>query len=224
MSVLALLRELVEDKACFLCGEESRLPICPECASAFRRCDQCWSDSKLASGVACGFSAYWYEGRLRQAVLQMKVQGEYQLGGQLASLLVHVAASLQFPPASLFVPVPRFGESAQVTSHRFPQVASRALAQAFEGEYGGQLLQKNRRTPLQTELTDEQRLANVAGAFCTAEDAAARMQGRSVVVVDDVLTTGSTIHAVTTTILKTCPNQCLYLTLARSRATIRAGL
>lgn len=224
MTVLALLRELVEDRACFLCGEESRLPICPECTSAFRTCDECWSESKLAAGVVSGFSAYWYEGRLRQAVLQMKVQGEYQLAGQLASLLVHAVASLQFPEASLFVPVPRFGESAQITSHQFPQVACRALAQAFRGEYGGQLVQKRRRTPLQTQLTDEQRLTNVTGAFDVVESAATHMQGRTVVIVDDVLTTGATIRSVTTTLLRARPNQCLYLTLARSRATIRTGL
>ena len=224
MTVLTLLRELLEDKACFLCGEESRLPICPECASAFRTCDGCWSESKLAAGAASGFSAYWYEGRLRQAILQMKVQGEYQLAAQLASLLVRAAVSLQFPQASLFVPVPRLGDSAQAKSHQFPQVACRALAQAFGGEYGGHLVRKNRRTPLQTQLTDEQRLTNVTGAFSAVEGAAASMQGRTVVIVDDVLTTGATIRAVTTTILRTRPNQCLYLTLARSRATIRTGL
>jgi predicted amidophosphoribosyltransferase len=224
MNLLASFRQLVEDKACFLCGEESRLPICPECASAFRRCDQSLCESKLAAGTLSGFSAYWYEGRLRQAVLQMKVQGEYQLATQLAGFLTALAASLQLPRTSVFVPVPRFGDSAPATSHQFPQLACRALAQALGGECGADLVHKTRRTPLQTQLADAQRLTNVAGAFDVIDDAARRMQGRTVVIVDDVLTTGATIHAVAASILKTRPNQCLYLTLARSRATIRAGL
>jgi len=218
------LRQLIEDKACFLCGEESRLPICPECISAFRRCDDSLCESKLAAGTLSGFSAYWYEGRLRQAVLQMKVQGEYQLATQLASLLTALAASLELPRAPVFVPVPRFGDSVPATSHQFPQVACRALAQTLGGEYGADLVRKTRRTPLQTQLGDVDRLTNVAGAFEVTESAAGSMRGRTVVIVDDVLTTGATIHAVTTSILRTRPNQCLYLTLARSRATIRAGL
>jgi predicted amidophosphoribosyltransferase len=41
--------------------------------------------------------------------------------------------------------------------------------------------------------------------------------------VDDVLTTGATVCAAVNTILQARPHQCLYLTLARSRATIRSG-
>jgi predicted amidophosphoribosyltransferase len=224
MSVLTLLREILEDKACFLCGEESSLPICPVCASSFRRCDEGWSESQLAAGAASGFSAYWYEGTLRQAVLQMKVQGEYQLATQLANVLAGVAESLQLPQLPLFVPVPRFGEPAQDSARQFPQVACKILTAAFGGDAGIDLLRKTRRTPLQTQLTDAQRLANVAGVFSVAEGAATAMRDRSVVIVDDVLTTGATVRAAETAILETRPHQCLYLTLARSRATIRTGL
>jgi predicted amidophosphoribosyltransferase len=224
VTVLTLLRDLLQDKACFLCGEESRLPICTACASAFRRCDENWSESHLAAGSASGFSAYWYEGTLRQAVLQMKVQGEYQLATQLAELLVGRTASLQLPQGALFVPVPRYGEPARVGAHQFPQIACKTLAAAFRGDSGSQLLRKTRRTALQTQLTDEQRLTNPAGAFSVVEGGAVVMRDKTVVIVDDVLTTGATVRAVTTAILETRPHQCLYLTLARSRATIRAGL
>jgi predicted amidophosphoribosyltransferase len=224
MSVLTLLREILEDKACFLCGEESRLPICPVCTSSFRRCDEGWSESQLAAGAASGFSAYWYEGTLRQAILQMKVQGEYQLATQLANVLAGVAESLQLPQLPLFVPVPRFGEPAQGSGRQFPQVACKVLAAAFGGDAANNFLRKTRRTPLQTQLTDVQRLANVAGAFSLAEGAAAAMRDRTVVIVDDVLTTGATVRAAEAAILETRPHQCLYLTLARSRATIRTGL
>ncbi|MHB8071283.1 MAG: ComF family protein [Candidatus Cryosericum sp.] len=224
MTALTLLRDLLQDKACFLCGEESRLPICTDCTSAFRRCDENWSESHLLAGTASGFSAYWYEGTLRQAVLQMKVQGEYQLATQLAGLLIGVAASLRLPESPLFVPVPRYGEPARVSAHQFPQVACNALAQAFGGDSGDRLLRKTRRTALQTQLTDEQRLLNPTGALSVGDGAAAMIQGRTVVIVDDVLTTGATVRAATAVILEARPHQCLYLTLARSRATIRAGL
>lgn len=224
MSLLSILRNVLEDRACFLCGEESRLPLCPSCISELRRCDEGWSESRLAAGSASGFSAYWYESTLRQAILQMKVQGEYQLAPLLASILVGTVGSLKIPLDTVFVPIPRFADTAQNCVHQFPYVACRALAEAFGGDADTHVLYKTRRTALQTQLTDAQRLVNVAGAFDTACGAANRLEGRTVVIVDDVLTTGATVHAAASAILKTSPHQCLYLTLARSRATIRAGL
>ncbi|MCE5193266.1 hypothetical protein LLF88_04930 [bacterium] len=104
--------------------------------------------------------------------------------------------------------------------HDFPHVASRLLAAAFHGEDGAGLVAKIRRTPLQTQVSDPDRLTNVVGAFHLRSGAPERLQDRTVIIVDDVLTTGATISAATDAIQQARPHQCLYLTLARSRATI----
>ncbi|MHB8106506.1 MAG: phosphoribosyltransferase family protein [Candidatus Cryosericum sp.] len=69
-----------------------------------------------------------------------------------------------------------------------------------------------------------ERLKNVDGAFELVPAAGPQLCGRTVVIVDDVVTTGATVCAAANTILQARPHQCLYLTLARSRATIRSGL
>ena len=223
MSVLSVLRQVLADKACFLCGDESSLPICERCASSFRACDPGWSDGHLAAGPASGFSAYWYEGTLRQAILQMKVRGEYQLAGQLSGMLASLAKALPLGDRPVFVPVPRFGARDERDVRHFPHVACRMLSADFKGDSGSGLLLKTRRTPLQTQLSDMKRLKNVAGVFELSSNAAGELRGRTVVIVDDVLTTGATVCAATNIILQARPHQCLYLTLARSRATIRSG-
>jgi len=224
VTLLSILREALADKACFLCGDESDLPICRGCASLFRPCDPGWSDSRLAAGSASGFSGYWYEGVLRKAVLQMKVQGEYRLAGQLSVMLASLARTLPLGDQPVLVPVPRFGVQDAEDPRHFPHVASKVLATALNGDFGGGLLLKSRRTPLQTQLSDAERLTNVDGVFELSSGAVDRLHGRTVVIVDDVLTTGATLYAATNVILQARPHQCLYLTLARSRATIRSGL
>ena len=224
MSALSFLRDVFADQACYLCGEESKTPICSVCTADFRLCDADISDSRLLAGIARGFSAFWYEGTVRQAVLQMKTRGEYRLAVALAELLKNACIPLHLPRGALFIPVPRYGESRQASLRRFPSAACRILADASGGDDGYGILTKIRRTPLQTELTDDQRLTNVMGVFAMKDAATSIVKNRIVVIVDDVLTTGATIFSAQRCILQACPNQCLYLTLARSRATIRAGL
>ncbi|HSJ63796.1 MAG TPA: phosphoribosyltransferase family protein [Gemmatimonadaceae bacterium] len=56
-------------------------------------------------------------------------------------------------------------------------------------------LLRSRATRTQTQLTPEARTRNVSGAFRAPGDAAQRLRGAHVVLVDDVLTTGATALA-----------------------------
>jgi predicted amidophosphoribosyltransferase len=50
-------------------------------------------------------------------------------------------------------------------------------------------------TQAQVGLTEAQRRANVAGAFAVPTRRRARIEGRSVLLIDDVITTGATVNA-----------------------------
>ncbi|WP_354044139.1 ComF family protein [Devosia sp. UYZn731] len=64
------------------------------------------------------------------------------------------------------------------------------------------LVRRVKRTRQQVGLSSDGRARNVAGAFSVHPDLLARLRGRRVVLVDDVYTTGSTVKAVTRTLLK----------------------
>jgi len=57
------------------------------------------------------------------------------------------------------------------------------------------VLARVRRTSSQVGLSAEQRRKNVAGAFKMLPARAARVKGKGIVVVDDVITTGATAEA-----------------------------
>lgn len=57
------------------------------------------------------------------------------------------------------------------------------------------LLLRTRHTPAQSELTRAERLRNVRGAFAVEPLRAHELRGRRVVLVDDVMTTGASLHA-----------------------------
>lgn len=77
------------------------------------------------------------------------------------------------------------------------------------------LLQRRRNTPSQGHLSRAGRSRNVAGAFAVHPRHAARVRGRAVVLVDDVLTTGATVAACARVLKRAGARQVDVLTLAR---------
>ena len=102
----------------------------------------------------------------------------------------------------ILVPVPL--HPARQRERRYNQSAE--LAQALGAITGLSvdplLVRRIRKTRQQVGLSQDGRQRNVSGAFAVHPDMLARSQGRRVVLVDDVYTTGATTKAVTRALLK----------------------
>jgi predicted amidophosphoribosyltransferase len=68
---------------------------------------------------------------------------------------------------------------------------ARQLCRRVGAQFSPELLQRQRVTAQQSRLPARERRANVAGAFC----AQSAVRGRQIVLIDDVVTTGSTLLA-----------------------------
>ncbi len=131
-----------------------------------------------------------FDGWLRGAVVQFKYHGEWARAAHLGEPLAAAVAHLQGVDA--LVPVPL--HSSRIRQRGFNQ--SLLLAQQAGGLLGIEVkeaLIRTRRTDAQVSLGAEQRRANVAGAFAVQPHI--QVAGLSVVLVDDVITTGATLSA-----------------------------
>jgi ComF family protein len=111
-------------------------------------------------------------------------------------------------------------------SRRYNQ--SGALARVISRQTGVKLaseaLRRVRATEQQIGLSRTQRASNVQGAFKVAPERAADIEGRRVVLVDDVLTSGATTDACARALLRARAAQVDVLVFARVVDTHRAPI
>ncbi len=133
-----------------------------------------------------------YEGVIRDCIHALKYQHNQGLGEYFSDWLANLARDAGWTP-DLAMPVPL---SAQRMAERgFNQAAclAKPLAAQLGVRYHPYGIRRVRDTPSQVGLSGEARRRNVAGAFQACGEVVA---GKKVLIIDDVMTTGST--------LKTC--------------------
>ncbi len=135
-----------------------------------------------------------YSETMRDLVQSFKYRDRQEGLRLFGRWLTHAGAEL-LADADLLVPVPLY--RSRLWWRRFNQSA--LLAQGVSQLSGVPadcfLLKRVRRTASQVGLSAEQRRRNVAGAFKVDPDRRKSLKGRSVVVVDDIVTTGATAEA-----------------------------
>jgi ComF family protein len=155
-----------------------------------------------------------YEGPVRDALYLFKFAGKQELAFPLGSLMAGLAREL-FPRRALagVVPVPLHPDRER--ERRFNQAALLAAAVARELRLLllNEALFRVRETPSQTTLSGASRRVNLAGAFSPGK-AAAHLQGKGVVLVDDVYTTGATAAECSRSLLAAGASSVYVLTLA----------
>lgn len=207
------LRELIFPPICLLCRSIVEKPdgrFCAKCITALthdphKTCPRCSSSvgefADLSKGCPrCRDDRFYfdstfrmgpYEGLLREAVLRMKNATGEILAECLGILWVEQnQRHFKDAGAHVVISVPlhwwRKWQRGYNQSEAVAESIARQLGLAFEPRW----LRRIRNTPHQMGLGATERRANMRGAFRTSRSA--DLKGKSVLLIDDVLTTGTT--------------------------------
>ena len=193
---------------CACCG----LPL-PHDGDAAALCGACLAQPPAFARARAPFA---YGGPARQLVLALKHGRRLPLARMMARAMLRVAGDL--PADAVFVPVP--SHAMRLWQRGFKQAAeiARQLSRQAGRPLAVDALARIKATPSTRGLTRRARLKNVAGAFRLAR--ADQINGRTVILVDDVMTTGATVSACAAQLLKAGARQVEVLTYAR---TLRDG-
>ena len=193
---------LTADPTCRVCGKivGNRYDICGQCIiqlPPFRR--------------HLSYSRYW--DLLKELILLYKYGGIERLKYLFAGCYMEMFYERVREPFDYVVPVPpdrsrkrEFGPILEIA-----KILSEKLGFRLLSDY----LIKAKKTPPQASLTKAKRMKNLDGAFKLNHSRGIRLEGKKILLIDDVYTTGTTVNQCTQLLVKEKADV-VVLTLARS--------
>ena len=193
-------------------------PVCSRCGVGLRGafdarllCPTCQS-APLAFDAAR--APWWYAGAVQDAVRQFKYSRRWRIGRSFALEMAAAArATLPLDEVDAVLPVPLHWLKSRLKGFHPPACLAQAVAAALDKPYLPSALRRVRWTTTQTSLRWRERFRNVDQAFTARR---ALVAGRSVILIDDVLTSGATADACARTLKSAGARRVFLLTAART--------
>ncbi len=210
------LRDIIYPKLCLICKQKLTVSsiggfVCLECWAKIkknnppfcRRCGRQLRGSGLARNICpdCvrnsphfdrAFSPCSYEGVIRELIQEFKYKKKDYLGQSLSRLLVEFIKEYALPMEIIewVIPVPLHKTRMREREFNQAGVLAGHVAEEFKIKMLEDNLIRHRYTKTQTELETSDRLLNIRDSFLVKREK--EIQGKNILLVDDVLTTGAT--------------------------------
>jgi competence protein ComFC len=203
MSIL----DLIFPKTCLGCKKDGQYicqnclvkvqllkPVCPYCEKpsidgfTHTRC-------KKKYGLDGLISVYRYEGVIKKAIWALKFKYATEVGKELTDFFVRSLHATDYilPATFSLVPIPIYRLRENFRGFNQSELIGKMVAEELGYKFTSDLLVKNKPTISQVELSVKERKKNLRGSF-SLNQSSFLTPDSSILVFDDVFTTGSTLH------------------------------
>lgn len=227
---------------CVLCHQTSRGLLCKSCHSLLPRlqdachqcgeyfalytkdkpvCAKCTSTAPIIQNTLAPFT---YKDDLPQLINRFKFKKALYLSELLA---VEMVTRLQCLPVAsdLIIPVPLNNKRLKFRGFNQSLQLAKQVSQISQIPVYNNIIQRHRETGIQSGLNKSQRKRNIRGAFSILPvrkgllsfNHSSRIEGKNILIIDDVITTGSTVRAVAKTLNKLKPKSISVLAIAKTQ-------
>lgn len=211
-------RLATESCFCELCASSVmrvESPLCPRCGLPFggagpdHLCGACLSRPPVFSAIYC---AWIYGGPVAQAIIRLKYGANAAIVRPLGEVL---ARGLDLPgDCDAVVPVPLHVNRLRSRGFNQSALLAKRVAQIREISYRPHLIERTIDTDVQAGLSRKERESNMKGAFTVPQ--AAPLNGLSLLLVDDIVTTTATVSEAAATLLDAGARSVYVLAVARA--------
>jgi ComF family protein len=153
-----------------------------------------------------------FDSAIQNGLHTMKYRRNIGLGESIALQMAADVRALHWP-VEVMIPVPLGKKRLKERGYNQVGLVARPLAYQLGLQYRPDALRKTRDTRSQVGLSISQRSENVQNAYQADQKA---VRSKSVLIMDDVATTGSTISACTSALLSAGAQEVYVLTIARA--------
>lgn len=218
---------LDDGNICSPCRRElvpSITTFCWRCGETALRVDQstCLRCGNLELAFEQVVALGHYRGRLRDLILESK----RDLFGTVALVLgawlaEERAATLEAMAFDAIVPMPMFWSRRLWRGVNGPEWIASAVAEHTRRPVFRRLLRRCRSTPTQVGKTAAERAMNVANAFAVRTQSISAMRGKTLLLVDDVMTTGASCSEAARTLRAAGAERVVVAVVARAELNTR---
>lgn len=203
-------RDVVTPKGNCVCTECKEMlpyvaePVCMRCGRPIdsEQDEFCSSCDRKKFSYERGFAVFAYDDVMQQAVADFKYRNRRELAEFFSAELADVfQKKLSGFGAEAFVPVPIHSARKRYRGYNQAEVLCKSLSEQT-GIPVRELLKRDRKTAPQKELDAADRLRNLEQAISFHPAEQERGMPKTVILVDDIYTTGSTAEACTRVLLR----------------------
>lgn len=174
-------------------------PLCPVLGVPFDY--DLGPDAKSAEAIAAPPDFDWaraavvYDEVAQRLVSRLKYSDHQELAQFMGQMIVRAVPDV-LNAEHVLVPVPLHPRRQWLRRYNQSSLLAHEIAKLHKNQIAQKLVRRTKNTHQQVGLNARQRDENVRGAFVVNEDIFHQFTGKSLILVDDVVTTGSTVNAI----------------------------
>ena len=194
--------EIISGPICLCCGY-------PVPSGVLNCCSRCKSSNIYYDNVR---SWAYFNGVLQKTIHKLKYRRDLRLSESLSLPMITLLQEQSWI-IDLIIPVPLDPERMKERGYNQAALLAKPISRCTGILFDGNILYRTKKTRSQVGLTIIERKENVKGAF---EAKSSKVCGKSILLIDDVVTTGSTLNSCANALKKAGARNIYGLTPARS--------
>ncbi len=223
---------------CIICGDDLKqkqhIEICDKCQCKLhfiseKECCQGCGAPIAGQGKYClnckegdrqfdiGRSVFVYEGEVKNLIAGLKYNNKPYISRTLSQYLAKLYKELDWQ-ADLIIPVPLSSARKKWRGYNQAELLAEGVSDILGIPINTETLVKIKDTDSQATLTLQERRKNLLSSFKVLDKYVVR--GKKILLIDDVMTTGSTANACTTALKKAHADKVFVLTIAHGKMEI----
>lgn len=178
----------ITENTCSVCGKD--LGVAPDSSGI------CYECTDIDHSFTKGFSCTTYEGPVKEILSGLKYKGRAYYAKKIADIMTDRAFGfIDDYDLDMIIPVPMYRKKERTRGYNQSELLATMLSKKLGLLLCDDILVKKRSTSSMSSLNSSERRINLHNAFGIGYNDGKALTGKTVLLVDDVYTTGSTVDA-----------------------------